>query len=893
MDKQTALAENTIIFAAYLNGEDDWAKNGDILMDARRKYFLSRKKVKDKIFFTSGIDSVRCRYQIDGGKPMKWEKEVNGKPAEAAQADASGNYTVICTDASGEIKKKIYFSRNNLWQKTEYLKNGFVYTTLTSCYDGGSLTIAVQHEGGAPHILKPFLNSADAEREIIASAQTSNGEFFFAMPQQEDKPDQKSDGEVIKRKGFFFDSSLIYGDFTTLNIKKGERIEKTEKVKENKENKESKEVKENNPKRTDDKNNSAKSDAAANKQTENSNPKAAPEKTAAAAERKESGEDKGGDKNGDGDDNGGETSDGHIKPQYPNQSALKPTKIVTDSKKDKYYYFGAVDKNGSRSGSGITLTQKGAVVYGGGYEKDERSGTGAQFYKNGKLSFVGKFSGDKKNGFGISILNDGSLSVGSFENDRKKSAAARFTDSGELLSVMCYKNDSVHGAAITVDSDNGGLTVQKCDNGKLKNPATVLDECGNIVYNGEITDGKFCGQGRLFNKNGTIKYIGEFKDNLQNGSGVLYLDDNSFISGEFLNGQIKGEATHRLSSGEIIYKGEFKDGVYSGHGTIYNPDGSSYSAEFENGREKGAISVYSKTGELLYKGELKNGEYNGSGVLYENGEKIYEGGFADGKRSGMGREYSDNLCEYMGSFDGGRRSGFGISYKSGSAEYSGFWNKDKFDGCGVLHDFENNLDIAGNFSGGEPNGRINIIKEKKLVRECIYESGKCVYMREYDENGSVVYEGSADGFAREGMGCSYTKYGEKIFEGIFKFGEPYKAMRVIPKRLEQLEFCDKLKSTPYNNYDKPPVFVSEQLLDKGIYSGSLKNDKPCGSGTMLYTDHRYTGGFKDGKPCGDGILYFGDGKEISGEFAESASADTSTVEFADAVYYLISDGDTK
>lgn len=890
MDKQTAIAENTIVFAAYLNGEDDWAKNGDILMDARRKYFLSRKKVKDKIFFTSGIDSVRCRYQIGGGKPMKWEKEVNGKPAESVEPDTSGNYMVICTDASGEIKKKIYFLRNNLWQKTEYIKNGVVDTTLTSCSDGGSIAIAVQHSGDVPHILKPFLSSVDSEREIIATAQTSSGEFFFAMPQQADKSEQKTEEEVIKRKGFFFDTSLIYGGFTTLNIKKGERIEKTEKIKENKENNE---IKENNSKRLEDKSNTAKSEAAANKQTETKFQNTASENATVTAEKKENGEDKGGDKSGESDENSGETPDGHIYTQPQNPSTLKPTKIITDSKKEKYYYFGAVDKNGNRSGSGITLTQKGAVLYSGGYEKDERSGTGAQFYKNGKLSFVGKFSEDKKNGFGISVLNDGSLSVGSFENDRKKSVAARFTDSGELLSVMCYKDDSACGAAITVDVESGGLTVQKCTGGKPKNLVTVLDAYGNIIYNGEMTDGKFCGQGRLFNKNGTIKYIGEFEDNLQNGIGVLYLDDNSFISGEFLNGQIKGEATHRLSSGEIIYKGEFKDGVYSGHGTIYNPDGSFYSAEFENGSEKGAMSVYTKTGELLYRGELKNGEYNGSGVLYKNGEKIYEGGFADGKRSGMGREYRDNLCEYMGSFDGGGRSGFGISYNGASAEYSGFWNNDKYDGCGVLHNFENNLDLAGNFSGGEPNGRINVIRERKLIRECIFNCGKCVYMREYDESGAVVYEGSADGFVREGMGCSYSKYGEKIFEGIFKFGEPYKAMRVIPKKLEQLEFCDKLKATPYNNYDRPPVFVSEQLLGKGIYSGSLKNDKPCGSGTMLYTDHRYTGNFKDGKPCGSGILYFGDGKEISGEFLKEASADTSAVEFADAVYYLISSGDTE
>lgn len=893
MDKQTNLAENTIIFTVYLSGQDDYTKNGDVLVDARRRYFMNRKKTKDKIFFTSGIDSVRCMYQIDSSKPMKWKKEVNGKLAEISQSDTAGNYTVICTDISGAVTKKIYFNRSNIWQKTEYFKNSVLHTTLTSYKSGNSLTIAIQRNGESAQILTAVSDKNSAQGEFVVSAQTSDGEFFFAAtPQQNSAQDEKTASDNIKRKGFFFDSSLVYGDFTTLNFKKGisgdkvktKKSKSADAQKEVKKSEETEQNKKTENKKTENKKAEEKSESDDNKNSNDSsseplNPIQAEESlynnTESELNNNNESEIEQEEKN---------TQSERISPL--NQASIIPDKVIENSPKERYYYFGSLSKSGERSGSGITISQKGSAIYSGGYDSDKRSGFGAQYFKNGRISYVGKWSEDKKNGFGISFLNDGTISAGSFENDKKKGTSARFTQDGKLASVICYHNDSAHGAAIIVDNESGALTVQKCDSGKTKNPVTVLDEHGCIVYNGEMSDGKFCGEGRLFDKNGKLKYAGEFKDNLQNGAGVLYLSDNTFISGEFLNGQIKDDAVHRLNNGTILYKGGFKDGEYNGKGTVYKPDGSSYSAVFENGREKGAITVYSKTGELLYKGALKNGEYSGKGTLYQNGVKIYEGGFVGGKKSGLGRIYRDNLCEYMGSFENDKRSGFGISYQNNEILYSGFWLDDKYNGNGVLHDNYNNLDYAGSFADGKMNGRINVICDKHLVKECLYESSNCTYMREYDESGSVIYEGSVVDHAREGMGCSYTKYGEKLFEGIFKYGEPYKAMRVIPKKLEELEFCDKLKDTPYNNYKKPPVFVSEQFLDKGIYSGSLEDGKPCGNGTMLYTDHRYTGEFKNGKPCGSGVLYFGDGKEISGEFFEKQSENSSEIEFADAVYYL-------
>lgn len=821
------LTENIIIFSVYLNGEDDLIKSGDILADARRRYFLSGKKVKDRVFFTSGIDNIRCLYQICSGKPMKWKKEINGKLIEQSVTDAIGNYSIICTDLNGEIKKKIYFSRDNIWQKTEYLKNNLVSKTLTSYSTDGLLTIAVQSNFDHPQILRISQNASNADEKVVASALTSAGEYLFVYKSDitEDHVEHSHDNK-IKQKGFFFDKSLMYGGFTTLNIR------------------------EDNPNKKPTKLTRSANTAAAN------------------------------------DNNCGVSQ---LDNAVCSNKEAKPDKVVKTSTDKEEYYFGSLNDDGERNGNGITLTSNGVATYSGGYEHDMKNGLGVQFFKNGKINHIGKWVDDKKSGFGISFLNDGSISVGNYENDKRRGTFARFTKDGTLSSVTCYKEGMSHGVAITFDGDKGRLVVQKNDSSKTKGYVTILDELGGIIYNGEMQDGKFCGEGKLFDKNGRIEYAGEFKENLPNGSGVLYREDGSFISGEFLNGQIKGEAIHRLNDGKILYKGEFKDGLYNGKGTVYNSDGSFYSAKFKAGQENGEVSVYTQSGELLYKGALVGGEYNGSGTLYKDGEKVYEGNFISGKRNGTGRSYQNNLCEYMGDFEDDSRSGFGIGYKNNLVFYSGFWANNTYNGAGVLHDFDSNLDFAGNFSNGKMNGRINVLENGILKYKCLYDDGKCNYMREYDDSGCVLYEGSSSNFIREGMGCSYTKYGEKIFEGIFKHGEPYKAMRVIPKNLDDLAYCDKLKDTLYINYKKPPEFVSEQPFGKGLYSGSLINGRPEGSGTILYTDHRYTGNFKNGCPIGSGILYFGDGKEISGEFFEKLDTGTRAIEFSDITYFIKSE----
>ncbi len=784
---------------------------------------------------------------------MKWKKEINGKPAEYSQSNPSGGYTVVCVDESGAVNKKIYFSPDNEWKKTEYFSSGDILSAaLISLYTDGALTIAIQYPNKPSVTLSPYYDKSNAQGEIIAKAITSKGELYFAMPAAEKiESNENIAMERVHKKGFFFDSSLMYGDFTTLDIKNGYRREERD-------------------------------------DSSHAGMTAAPSVEKSAPPEKELDDTSATDESPDSDDLFEIEQENAPSDEF---GAAVPDAEIKISDKEKYLYFGAKNKKGERSGGGITLTAKGSVLYSGSYLDGKRSGFGAQYYKNGKLAYVGKWSEDKKNGFGISVLGDGSVTLGEFLDDKKKGVSARFDSNGGLLSVTSAVDGVENTISLDDDKTKNNMLISRTTDGASYGNVTVLDKGGNIIYNGEMRDGEYSGKGKLFDKNGALKYSGEFQNGLKNGSGILYLDDNSMISGEFRNDEIVGNAVHRGQDGRVLYNGGFKNGEYDGKGTLYNNDGSYYSADFKSGKPVGIISLYSKNAELTYRGELKNGSYAGNGTLYSNGEKLYEGAFADGRKNGIGREYADSLCVYMGDHENDERNGFGISYINNKIEYSGFWKNGKFNGAGVLYSADDKLTYAGSFSDGQMNGRINVIDGEKLLRECLYENGECVYMREYDDEGAVIYDGGASQGLREGMGCSYTEFGEKIFEGIFKFGEPYKAMKVIPKPLPELEYSEKLEDTPYNNYIKPPRFVSEQFLGNGIYSGALENNKPHGKGTMLYTDHRYTGSFKNGKPNGNGILYFGDGKERKGRFSPRADKDCELIQFSDASYYLKSGGE--
>ena len=60
----------------------------------------------------------------------------------------------------------------------------------------------------------------------------------------------------------------------------------------------------------------------------------------------------------------------------------------------------------------------------------------------------------------------------------------------------------------------------------------------------------------------------------------------------------------------------------------------------------------------------------------------------------------------------------------------------------------------------------------------------------------------------------------------------------------------------------------------------MKNGKPDGKCTILYSDHRFTGEFVDGRIDGKGIIYMLDGEEIKGEFRSVEFEGTKKIELS-------------
>ena len=561
-------------------------------------------------------------------------------------------------------------------------------------------------------------------------------------------------------------------------------------------------------------------------------------------------------------------------------------KIIKISDEEQYYYFGDLEDN-RRSGRGRTIMKNGNTAYDGGYRDDKRDGFGVYYYKTGRICYVGDWKDNRRNGVGVAYqASDRSMLVGAWEDNCPTGMCASFDNNGSLAFAGRWESGTKEGVGLTYNSKDGSVFVSRWDNDMLSDKGTKFDCNGNLIYNGYWKKGKRNGFGTQYTKKGLILYTGEWQDDKYNGKGTMYLSNGFKIEGTFVNGKVNGFATVTTKNGSKLYEGSWQDNRYSGEGKLYMNDGSWCQGEFSNGEPVGVLSGYNKDGVLLYKGEWRDGKFHGKGICYDNGEKIYEGDLSNGIRSGSGHEYSDGKCIYVGSFEDNERKGFGTSYdEQGRTEYSGQWTKGVYDGFGLLY-INGNPRYAGQFVMGKLNGRVNEIKNGIVVKECIYNEGECVYMREYTDDGLTLrYDGNVKKGMYEGMGCGFSPYGEKYFEGIFKKNEPAKNMKVSLRTLTKLEYCDEIAQSQYNKFIKGPNYVVESPYNGGAYSGLLVNDKPEGKGTILYADHGYTGTFSEGVACGLGVIYEWDGSEITGTFVKDAGEDTTEITLANGITY--------
>ncbi len=860
------ISGDIMYYTAYLLSADPIRFGSDILLKVRKAYFTSGKRQKNKIFLNVQGEALQCFYTMENRRPLKWKKVSEGRLCERTAQTGPSGYCVETLDYSGTVIKKMYFNLHHQWLRTEYF-DGFHSQpefTLMPWPNAKQVGLALYTaERETPSVLQSvplpqeqaLLDQLVQEVLPEACAQTAQGLAYFCTEQKytlwvqmldklgekEEKSAARAQRTRKKAGAFYFDIQALADEQTTFDLTKA-------------------------PYLSADGPAALQQDAALekeNKKTRAEKEKVLLQKQPAQTEEKRK----------------------RKKPQAP--AIAGPDKVLPLSGKEKCFYYGALDENGARTGLGRTQTFQGKTLYDGTYKNDMRNGFGVYYFKTGRISYLGNWKDNKRDGFGIAFRpTDGSVHVGVFENDAPRGTAARFDKEGNLVYAGSWKDGVKTGAGITV-APNGALQISAWKDGKQQNTGALLDMYGAVYYSGGLKNGKKEGKGTLFAADGALVYTGMFKNDAFEGQGRLFLEDGGSIAGTFVNGKVNGKACKYTENGTLVYDGMWKDGLPNGDGALYAADGSKMQGSFIQGKAAGCFSCFSKDGRLCYKGTLADGLYDGQGVLYEEDKPVYDGAFACGEKCGMGRLFEDGACVYMGMFAHGLPNGYGQRFENGQRVYYGFFQNGLYHGHGMLFE-DDRPKYAGSFSAGKMHGRINRVSDGHIIEECIYQQGKCIYMRSYTLDGALLYEGNIKDGMREGMGCAFTEFGEKSFEGIFKYNEPFKSMKVIVKKLEPLARCEKLKNTEYESCRTTPAFAVEEPVGGGIYSGMLgERGVPHGKGTMLYPDHRYTGFFEDGAPRGMGVIYFGDGRELRARFVKAPATGGARAVFSTVTYDYI------
>lgn len=913
--------KSDVIFYSVYNLSVEKADATDALCDIRKQFFETGKKLKGRLSVKNSDDVFKFSYTIENGQPLKWKKVCGEIQLERVFAGVGG-YRIESFDFARRLIKKTYYTLEHFWVKTEFFsyQNKLTPSYTVSPMSDDTMAVLLKSSSNREEKLLPFtalvdknmtqrLNAAAGEPEIFCK--TSDGGFYFCTEEElecrkqilnklleEENEQTHADEEqinsafVIKKQNEQSNTVDLANSepfIATSQEPKADNTEETEKT-ELLSAKEAASF----PVFTSPKDKSEGSTTADTELSENEPPVYADEPIEAQIFEEASAESNAAEPTDEATES--ETEKPYIYEKII-PSELRETmcgfasrcpyedieKKEIISAEQSYYYFGELN-DGKRHGRGRTAMQNGGTAYEGMYSEDKRSGFGAYYFKSGKMCYTGMWKDNKREGLGVAYSTDGSAYIGKWHNDKPIENGASFDANGSLKYLGAWKDGKRNGGGITYTAD-GNILVGIYSNGDFTGKGTLLDKNGTLIYNGQLRNGERSGEGIEYYEDGTIRYKGEWRGGRYNGRGVLYLTDGGYIDGEFRYGAAEGHGTKYDKNGKKIYDGIFSNNLYNGTGRLYNSDGSYCEGRFADGETSGMMSVYTEDGELLYTGEWKDSRRNGKGVEYLCGEKVYDGDFCDGRYSGEGRLYKDGELIYAGSFENGIRTGCGCEYDGGNISYRGIFKNDMYNGCGMLYE-NGEIAFVGMFSNGKKQGRINEIRGGRIVKECIYNYDELVYMREYSfSDGSLVYDGNVQNGKRGGMGCSFISYGEKQFEGIFRNGEPLRSMSVMLKSIEPLPSCEELEGSEYDYFKDGTGYVVEYPVGKGIYTGRLKNKKPNGKGTILYSDHRFTGEFSDGEPSGKGVIYMLDGEEIHGIFEKHACAGTDEIKLCDVSYY--------
>ena len=348
--------------------------------------------------------------------------------------------------------------------------------------------------------------------------------------------------------------------------------------------------------------------------------------------------------------------------------------------------------------------------------------------------FEGEYLNGKKNGKGKFIIKDKFIIEAEFFEDR-------------MIKSKTY------------DKNGNLLNEEKDSNEKIIKTYTLIFHPEAKIFEGEFLNGKRNGKGKeFFLHNGNLKFEGEYINDKKNGKGKEYdLNGELMFEGEYLNGKKwnglgydkYNKPIYELKNGNGImkeflnYDEEINEGINFRELLGFN---FYFEGEYKNGERNGKGKEYNKYNELIFEGEYLNGIKNGKGKDYNFlGKLIFEGEYLDGKRNGKGKEYCNGNLIFEGEYL--------YNYKIKGKEYINNI---------LIYEGEYLFNKKFNGKGYDENGN--------LIFELINGNGK---IKEYNDNGTLKFEGEYLNGKRNGKGKEYDHKGKLEFEGEYLNGKKY------------------------------------------------------------------------------------------------------------------------
>ena len=388
---------------------------GDILGAVRKSYFDSFERIRDKITVGSEDQPFLYDYSIEKGKPMRWTvKDEKGDLLQEVTPAADGKY-YLCFYRDQKLYKRLLFSKLHTLLKAEYTDDdGAVCASIEPRKLQGGLCLLYESNSLPEPVV---LSAAPAiDNELVsekvnqhfsddgALAFTNEGIVRFLSDQQlaayrelvqrteqelQDETEESFVGdeaplfEKINAKDFNvkrnLSSSLDISRAAVFGVQE-EQPEETEEIA------------------------AEPTVQPVDEQAAESSVEPAEEPVPDTEEQQE-------------------------------EKVAEPDKLIM-ADGAVYSYYGELDANGNRSGSGRTVTDLGRTAYEGSYLNDKRSGKGAYYYKDGSLCYYGDWSQNARHGVGVGVSpRDGSMHMGRWKNNKPEGNGVRMTAEGNILFV--------------------------------------------------------------------------------------------------------------------------------------------------------------------------------------------------------------------------------------------------------------------------------------------------------------------------------------------------------------------------------------------------------------------------------------------------------------------------